>query len=456
MGSTCVMLIVRDGRVYIGSVGDSRVYIVRERKIRQLTKDQSYVQILVDSGQITKEQAEHHPRKNEITNCLGLDTMQPATILQDAFEPQAGDCFLLCSDGLSGMVDDVHIERIVSRQSEMSSQQRVDTLVETAKENGGVDNITVQIVEFSVTPSKAIKMPDKKHLIMYAAAAIGLICLIIAAVLLFLPHNDDQSEQDNKNKDSIEAVVEDRNDTIILFNRELTINDKTKGILRITFFQSKTKLELCKDPKEKEVVFDTSVVKQIHIVSKYEEMTIKEQGGIQEIPLKKEGEYKFFFKSSTDNIDTVPNGRDTVYLAIVNIKRQPTTQNKEQKDRNGSAKSSVQPTSAGKVVSTVVNNVQNKDPKPSDPQKGENPSAPITQNPDSPNIQTPSTQEEQQPITKQEEEPKTDSPAAESDPAQDEQKQISENQTNQENKSKKEKKDKEKKDKKKDRDKKGN
>lgn len=155
MGSTCVMLIVREGKVYIGSVGDSRVYIVRDRRIRQLTKDQSFVQMLVDSGQITAEQAEHHPRKNEITNCLGIDSMKPATVLPEPIEPQAGDCFLLCSDGLSGMVSDEHILRVVSRQAEMTSQQRVDTLVEMARANGGLDNITVQIVEFSVAPAVA-------------------------------------------------------------------------------------------------------------------------------------------------------------------------------------------------------------------------------------------------------------------------------------------------------------
>ena len=70
MGSTCVLLLVRDSKVYIGHVGDSRVYLIRNRCIKQLTKDHSYVQMLVDMGQLTNEQAEHHPRKNEITNAL--------------------------------------------------------------------------------------------------------------------------------------------------------------------------------------------------------------------------------------------------------------------------------------------------------------------------------------------------------------------------------------------------
>lgn len=153
MGATCVMLIVRNGKVYIGSVGDSRVYLVRNHRIRQLTKDQSYVQMLVDAGSITAEQARHHPRKNEITNALGLKIMQPATVLPEAISPEAGDCFLLCSDGLSGMVSDNDICKVVSRQSERTQQQRVEELVHRAKQNGGVDNITCQIVEFSVNPN---------------------------------------------------------------------------------------------------------------------------------------------------------------------------------------------------------------------------------------------------------------------------------------------------------------
>lgn len=179
MGSTCVMLIVRDGKVYIGSVGDSRVYLIRNRKIKQLTKDQSYVQMLVDSGSLTPEQAEHHPRKNEITNALGLKGMQPATVLPEAINPEAGDCYLLCSDGLSGMVPDDEICKVVSRQVDKTQTERVEELILRAKRNGGVDNITCQIVEFSVSPNtKDNRSWWKKN--MWA------ICGTLAAVVFFI------------------------------------------------------------------------------------------------------------------------------------------------------------------------------------------------------------------------------------------------------------------------------
>ena len=152
MGSTCVLLIVRNGKVYIGHVGDSRIYLIRSKKIVQLTRDHSYVQMLVDRGEITKEQAERHPRRNEITNALGISNMTPATVADDAIIPEAGDCFLLCSDGLSGMVPNNIISKVISRQSEMNAQDRVNRLIALANENGGVDNITAQMVEFPVAP----------------------------------------------------------------------------------------------------------------------------------------------------------------------------------------------------------------------------------------------------------------------------------------------------------------
>ncbi len=179
MGSTCVMLIVRNGKVYMGSVGDSRIYLVRSKTITQLTKDQSYVQMLVDEGAITKEQADRHPRKNEITNALGLPSMQPATVLPDPINPEAGDCFLLCSDGLSGMVSDHEIMKVASNQTGMTQRERVSELIQRARKNGGIDNITCLIVEFAVTPPPGHNGSGVKNRILFRYV---LPC--VAAVLL--------------------------------------------------------------------------------------------------------------------------------------------------------------------------------------------------------------------------------------------------------------------------------
>lgn len=210
MGSTCVMLIVRDGKVYIGHVGDSRIYLVRSRKIIQLTKDHSYVQMLVDCGEITKEEAERHPRRNEITNALGIPGMSPATVLAEAINPEAGDCFVLCSDGLSGMVSDNTICKVVSNQLGMGAQERADKLVDLANENGGVDNITVQLVEFSVTPGaksrgglsiKSISVKPK-----FIAVATAILAAGVGATFI-VPHLI------NKSDTPIVVPVDGKNDT---------------------------------------------------------------------------------------------------------------------------------------------------------------------------------------------------------------------------------------------------
>ncbi len=180
MGATCVMLIVRDGKVYIGSIGDSRVYLIRSKTITQLTKDQSYVQMLVDAKEITKEQAEHHPRKNEILNAIGLPTMQPATVLSDPINPEAGDIFLLCSDGLSGMVPDREILKIASNQVGMTQRERVNTLIQKARKNGGHDNITCLLVEFSITPPSAGRNSSTKDkLIRYGIPSLAAVLLLV-------------------------------------------------------------------------------------------------------------------------------------------------------------------------------------------------------------------------------------------------------------------------------------
>ncbi len=234
MGSTCVLLIVRDGRVYIGHVGDSRIYLIREKTIIQLTKDHSFVQTLVDIGQITKEQAEHHPRKNEITNALGLPGMSPATVRKDAIDPQAGDCFLLCSDGLSGMVSDHDIEKIVSRQRDYSTQQRADLLVQVANNNGGVDNITVELVEFTITPElPKVKRSGRNKWVKIAismACALAAICL---ALLLFKPkkHDSIQTIIPDLEKTSVVKITKLPNDNVYCVKllpqaKEFTLKDK--------------------------------------------------------------------------------------------------------------------------------------------------------------------------------------------------------------------------------------
>lgn len=200
MGATCVMLIVKDGKVYYGSVGDSRIYYIANGMIRQITKDQSYVQTLVDAGQITQEAAEHHQDKNQITNALGVEGMTPPVIGQMPITPEPNSTFLLCSDGLSGMINNNTILNTVSRH-DLTLNERAQMLVEQANEAGGLDNITVQLVEFpaedmamspmgSPSVSSAIAQPKKSHVLLYSLIATLLVIAVAGGAYWYFHENE--------------------------------------------------------------------------------------------------------------------------------------------------------------------------------------------------------------------------------------------------------------------------
>lgn len=201
MGSTCVMLIIKNGKVHCGWVGDSRIYYISNHTIRQISHDQSYVQQLIDSGQITAEEAAHHPQKSEILNCIGLQGMTVPETISMPITPEPGSVFLLCSDGLSGMVDNAHIERVISNEK-LSLQEKAEKLISLANEAGGEDNITVEMVQFGNSETvgatsgtlfetpKGVdlsKKPNRKWL--YAVIAILVVALCTGGGLWYYYHN---------------------------------------------------------------------------------------------------------------------------------------------------------------------------------------------------------------------------------------------------------------------------
>lgn len=197
MGCTCVLLLVsKSGVVNIGHIGDSRIYLIRDGLANQLTKDQSYVQMLVDEGKLTPEQAEHHPRNNEITNAVGMMNMTPPVVRDHQINPVAGDCFLLCSDGLSKLVPEGDIVKIVSARS-FSTERRAEMLIEAAKNNGGSDNISVQLIEFSVSPAEVRLANDRKHMIFLAASAVLLALLVMSGFFVFNKSEKEKSPDQN-------------------------------------------------------------------------------------------------------------------------------------------------------------------------------------------------------------------------------------------------------------------
>ena len=146
MGTTMTVALVEDGRVVIGHVGDSRAYLIRDRRLEQLTEDHSLVAELVRSGKLSPEEAESHPQRSVITRALGTDP----DVDVDTFsvETRPGDLFLLCSDGLTSMVGDERILREVDRnRGDLDAAAKA--LVRAANKGGGDDNITVIFFEIA-------------------------------------------------------------------------------------------------------------------------------------------------------------------------------------------------------------------------------------------------------------------------------------------------------------------
>jgi PPM family protein phosphatase len=144
MGTTMTVALVEDGRVAIGHVGDSRAYLIRDGSLEQLTEDHSLVAELVRSGKLSPEEAESHPQRSVITRALGTDP----DVDVDTFsvETKPGDLFLICSDGLTSMVDDETIlAEVASNRDDLKSAAKA--LIRAANKGGGEDNITVVFFE---------------------------------------------------------------------------------------------------------------------------------------------------------------------------------------------------------------------------------------------------------------------------------------------------------------------
>ena len=148
MGTTLSVLWMSDNFVYIGHVGDSRVYLLRDGEFRQMTLDHSLVEQLVREGVLTEEEAQNHPMRNIITRAIGTDESVEVDVVVE--ERRKGDLWLACSDGLHGLVDDRQM-RDALRQ--YAPEKAADVLLKAALDAGGRDNVTLVIVHDGEEPA---------------------------------------------------------------------------------------------------------------------------------------------------------------------------------------------------------------------------------------------------------------------------------------------------------------
>jgi len=264
MGSTCVMAIINNGKVYYGSIGDSRIYYFdKNNGLIQLTKDQSYVQLLVDSGEITAEEAEQHPRKNEILNAIGLDGMTPAVVCDTPLSPQPGGILLLCSDGLTGMVPDSTIQHVLGR-SELSLDDKVKKLISLANEAGGLDNITLQLVEFSGV-AKVAPRPELNNEVEQSAppkakgkvnkgwlAALVIFALALGGGGFYYYMSQDEPKKEESPKSETKTEKKDKPKTIEAENKDAKSKPESSSDKKTVTIEKKVETRDVTIKKEKE------------------------------------------------------------------------------------------------------------------------------------------------------------------------------------------------------------
>jgi len=144
MGTTFVAACIHEGTLFVLNIGDSRLYLIHEKgTIRQITQDHSLVEEKIQRGEIDRKDAKNHPEKNVITRALGAMEQVVPDFFEVELEP--GDYVLLCSDGLTNMVEDVNMKEIVLSQ-DTTLEEKAGKLIDLANENGGRDNISLVLV----------------------------------------------------------------------------------------------------------------------------------------------------------------------------------------------------------------------------------------------------------------------------------------------------------------------
>jgi protein phosphatase len=165
MGTTLTAAILDGERARLAHVGDSRAYLLRDGELRMLTEDHTLVHRMVQQGELTEAEAERHPQRSVVTRALGVEMSVPVD--EVIVDLEAGDRLLICSDGLTSMVDDAGIAEILAREDD--PQHVADALVDAADEAGGVDNTTVIVLAFDDGAPPAVRETRRDTLVAPAA-----------------------------------------------------------------------------------------------------------------------------------------------------------------------------------------------------------------------------------------------------------------------------------------------
>lgn len=208
MGTTIVLVLIRDNRVFYAHVGDSRLYVFRKNKLKLRTRDHSYVNKLVDEKRITEKEALKHPLRNEITKAIGLFPEVEPEVANSAYIPQEGDILLLCSDGLNSMISDNTIENILSGKE--SIEEKAEQLIQSALDNGGTDNVSVQLIRFHNVGKTDEPFEKKRFIDKYSnifRKKNGFVAFFILMIFLLLIIFFSDNEEDEKTDENTPILI---------------------------------------------------------------------------------------------------------------------------------------------------------------------------------------------------------------------------------------------------------
>ncbi|WP_456442923.1 Stp1/IreP family PP2C-type Ser/Thr phosphatase [Caldithrix abyssi] len=237
MGTTLVAVLFNGKEIFYAHVGDSRLYLFRDKKLIQLTNDHTYVSELVKRGVLSNSQATNHQYKNRISRCIGYLNSEPE-IASSPVAVKQGDIFLLCSDGLTDMVSDEKIAQILNSTS--SLDKTAQKLIQEANKNGGRDNITIQLLKIKDSASiraKNLSSQHRKNKKKWIVILSVLSVLIASALFFTIFQKSFIKKVVSKSKTVRSSISTNDNSNKIMLNDREAANNKEK-ILNIGEFHS--------------------------------------------------------------------------------------------------------------------------------------------------------------------------------------------------------------------------
>lgn len=221
MGTTCVVVFIHtNGEIYIGHVGDSRCYLfTANKKLSTLTRDHSYVQFLIETGDVKPEEAFDHPSKNRILKALGIEATVTPEVIEQAFRLSSGDSLLLCTDGLNDMLRDEEIQEVLTNHS--SPEVQVTHLIDEALAKGGKDNVTLTLIQVNECPFPSEdttitqeKTPQNKQgKKKWIGLMVVVLVLLAGLMYLFIPFNQESETTITPYENNLHDTLQDSNET---------------------------------------------------------------------------------------------------------------------------------------------------------------------------------------------------------------------------------------------------